>query len=77
MVASVLNFFLPGVGLGYLVGRRLVVFGALSWVSLLLIQLAAFAALISEEKSGAGLWLLLVSVHSLCAGVLAAALAKK
>ena len=48
LTAGVLNFFLPGLGLAYLAGRRWVVFGVLCSMSLLSLQLADLVGLMSD-----------------------------
>jgi len=77
LTAGILNFFLPGFGLAYLAGWRWGVFGILSWVSLLLLELAAFVGFAGKDMAGAGLWLVLVLVQSFCAGILAASICKR
>jgi hypothetical protein len=77
LTAGILNFFLPGFGLAYLAGWRWGVFGILSWVTLLSLELGAFVGLGGQEMAGTGLWLFLVLVQSICSGILAASLAKR
>ncbi len=76
MTAGILNFFLPGIGVVYVVGRRFAIFGFVAWITLVALQVLALAGAVIQEMPGIGFWFVLTLGHNICAGILAAAFVK-